>query len=138
MDLKNFASQLIMEKIGSTTDKGVAASALDNLTRGNNSFDLGDLVAQFTGAGGDLAAKAQSWLGDGANDSISASQVEQALGGDKIEAFARQMGISKDEASHNLSDILPQLIDKSSRGGELLNSISGEGSLFSIASRFFK
>lgn len=138
MDLKNFASQLIMEKIGSTTDKGVAASALDNLTRGNKSFDLGDLVAQFTGAGGDLAAKAQSWLGDGANDSISASQVEQALGGDKIEAFARQMGISKDEASHNLSDILPQLIDKSSRGGKLLNSIGGEGSLFRIASRFFK
>lgn len=138
MDLKDFATQLVMEKIGSANDKGAAASALDNLTGGDKGFDLGGLVGQLTGSGGDLAAKAKSWLGDGANDSISASQVQEALGGDKIEAFARQLGIGTEEASSNLSDILPQLIDKSSKGGELLDSVGGSKGLFSIASKFFK
>ena len=138
MDLKELATQLVMEKIGAANDKGAAASALENLTSGSKGFDLGDIVGQFTGSGGDLASKAKSWLGDGANDSISASQVEQALGGDKVEAFARQLGIGKEEASNSLSDILPQLIDKSSRGGELLESVGGASGLFSIASKLFK
>ena len=138
MDLKEFATQLVMEKIGAAKDKGAAASALENLTGGSKGFDLGDIVGQFTGSGGDLANKAKSWLGDGANDSISASQVEEALGGDKIEAFARQLGIGKEEAGNSLSDILPQLIDKSSRGGALLDSVGGKEGLFSIASKFFK
>ena len=138
MDLKDFATQLVMEKIGSANDKGAAASALENLTSGSKGFDLGDIVGQFTGSGGDLAAKAKSWLGDGANDSISASQVQEALGGDKIEAFAKSLGIGKEEASSQLSEILPQLIDKSSKGGELLDSVGGAGGLLGMASKLFK
>ena len=138
MDLKDLATQIIMEKIGSANDRGTAASALDGLAGGSNGFDLGSLVGQLTGSGGDIASKAKSWLGDGDNDSISASQVQEALGGDKIEAFAAKLGIGKDEASNSLSEILPQLIDKSSRSGELLESAGGSGGLFSIASKLFK
>ena len=138
MDLKKLATQIIMDKIGSANDEGAAASALDELTSASGGFDLGAIVGQFSGSGGDIAAKARSWLGDGANDSISASQVTEALGSDKVEAFARKLGIGPDEAGSSLSDILPQLIDKSSKGGALLDSVGGADGLFSLASKVFK
>lgn len=138
MDFKQLATQILMSKIGSANNSGAAASALDDLVPGDKSFDLGDIVGQFTGSGSDLAKKAKSWLGDGDNDSISAAQVQDALGSDKIEAFARKLGIDREEASNSLSEILPELIDKSSQGGSLLGKIGGAGGLAGLASKFFR
>lgn len=138
MDIKELATQLLMSKLGGAKDTGAAASALDDLVGGSNGFDLGDIVGQFTGGGGDLASKAKSWLGDGANDSISPAQIQDAIGGDKIEAFASKLGIGRDEASSGLSKMLPELIDKSSRGGNLLDSVGGAGGLAGLASKLFK
>lgn len=138
MDIKSLATQLIMSKISGANDSGAAESALSDLVGGNKGFDLGDIVGQFTGSGGDLASKAKSWLGDGANDSISPSQIQDAIGGDKIEAFASKLGIGKEEASSSLSQILPELIDKSSQGGNLLDSVGGVKGLAGLASKFFK
>lgn len=138
MDFKSLATQILMNKIGSANNSGVAESALDDLVGGGRGFDLGDLVGQFTGSGGDLADKAKSWLGDGANESISASQVQDAIGGDKIEAFAKKLGIDRDEASNSLSEILPELIDKSSQSGSLLGSLGDAGGLAGLASKFLK
>ena len=138
MDIKSLATQLIMSKIGGANDSGAAASALDDLAGGSNGFDLGDIIGKFTGSGGDLASKAKSWLGDGSNDSISPAQLQDAIGGDKIEAFASKLGIGKEEASSSLSQILPELIDKSSQGGNLLDSVGGVKGLASMAAKFFK
>ncbi len=138
MDIKSLATQILMEKIGAANNPAAAESALDDLVEGDKSFDLGDIVGKFTGSGGDLASKARSWLGDGANESISAAEVQDAIGGDKISAFAEKLGIGRDEASAGLSEMLPQLIDKSSRGGSLLESLGGTGGLAGLASKFFK
>lgn len=138
MDIKSLATQLLMSKINGANDSGAAASALDDLVGGSKGFDLGDLVGQFTGGSNDLAAKAKSWLGDGSNDSISAAEVQDAIGGDKIEAFASKLGIGREEASSSLSQILPDLIDKSSKGGSLLDSVGGAEGLAGLASKFFK
>ncbi len=138
MDIKELATQLLMSKIDGANDSGAAASALDDLVGGSKGFDLGEIVGQFTGAGGDLASKAASWLGDGANDEISAAQIQDAIGGDKIDGFASRLGIGRDEASSSLSQILPELIDKSSSGGNLLDSAGGVAGLAGMASKFFK
>lgn len=138
MDIKSLATELILSKIGAANDSGAAGSALDDLVGGSGGFDLGDIVGQFTGSGGDLAEKAKSWLGDGGNVPISADQVQDALGADKIEAFARKLGIGREEASSGLSEVLPELIDKSSKGGNLLDSVGGVSGLAGLAARFFK
>lgn len=138
MDIKSFATQLIMDKIGGANDSGAAQSALDELTSGSGGFDLAKIVGQFKGSGGDLANIAKSWLGDGANKAISPQQVQEAIGGDKVEAFAAKLGIGRDEASSGLADLLPDLIDKSSRGGDLLDSIGGASGLAGLAAKFFK
>ena len=138
MDLKNLATQLIMSKMGGTGDASAAESAVGELLGGTDKFDLGALVGKFTGAGGDVASKAKSWLGDGANDSISPDQIKDALGADKIDAFAAKLGVDRETASGSLADMLPQLIDKGSSNGSLLDSVGGVGGLAKMASKFFK
>jgi len=139
MNFKDLAAQLVMNKIGGANNYGDATSALDDLVDDSKGFDLGKIVDQFQRSGGDLADKAKSWLGDGANESISASQVQDAIGSEKIEAFAKKIGIEFGEASDKLAQILPELIDKSSQAGSLLNSLgSKSGLLAGFASKFFK
>ena len=138
MDIKSLATQLILSKIGGANDSGAAESALDDLVGGSGGFDLGDLVGKFTGSGGDLASKAKSWLGDGGNEPVSADEIQDAIGSDKIEAFAKKLGVGREEASSGLSQILPDLIDKSSKGGNLLDSVGGVSGLVGLASKFFK
>ncbi|MDH3665051.1 MAG: YidB family protein, partial [Alphaproteobacteria bacterium] len=105
---------------------------------GNEKFDLVSMVGQFTSSGGDVASKAQSWLADGANDKISPEQIREAIGSNKIDAFASKLGIDREAASSHLSEILPELIDKSSQGGSLLGSGSRASGLARLASKFFK
>ena len=132
------AIKMLMEKVGSARDNDTSASALGELFGGNGKFDIADILGKFTGAGGDIERKTKSWLGDGDNDSISASQLKDVMGRDKIDAFAATLGIDSDEASGGLAELLPELIDKSSRGGNLLDSVSGAGRLASLASKFLK
>ena len=138
MDLKSLATQLLASKLGGSKTESAAESALGNLIGNGDQFDLAGMVEQFTGGGAYIAEKAKSWLGDGKNAEISESQIESAIGTDKISQFAKQLGIGRDEAKSNLTDILPQLIDKGSRGGGLLDSVGGVGGLASMASRFLK
>jgi len=138
MDLKKLATQLLVSKLGGSNDESAAESALGNLIGKGDQFDLAGMVEQFTGGNADIAEKAKSWLGDGKNAEISGSQIESVLGADKIGQFASQLGIGRDEAKSGLTDILPQLIDKGSRGGGLLDSVGGIGGLAGMASKFLK
>lgn len=138
MDIKKLAVEMLMKKMGNNSDQGTAESALSGLVGRGNDFDIGSLVGQLTGAGGDISSMAKSWLGDGENKSISASQIQDAIGGDKVSDFASKLGISREEASSGLSEMLPQLIDQSSKGGNLLESIGGVGGLAGMASKFLK
>ena len=138
MNFKDLATQIVMSKIGGANNSAEAGSALDELVDGSKEFDLADIVGKFTNSGGDLASKAKSWLGDGANESVSPSQVQDAIGLDKIKSFADKLGIGTDEASGKLSEIMPELIDRSSRGGSLLDSVGGIKGLGGLASKFFK
>lgn len=130
MDLKSMAIQMLMSKLGGG-DANVMGSALSSLLGGSgddDGLDIGGLVEKFSG--GDMGSALQSWLGDGDNDSVSAEQVAGALGSDKVAQFAQQLGIGEEEAAGGLSDLLPQLIDKSSSGGNLLEGVMGMAAKF--------
>lgn len=131
MDLKAMAIKLAMDKLGGG-DEGKMDSALGSLFDGggDGGFDLGSLVNQFSSGG--LAGAVQSWLGDGDNEGVSADQLTNALGADKVAGFAQQLGIGQDEAANKLTDLIPDLLDKSSSGGSLLSSAAD------LAARFLK
>ena len=136
MDLGKMATQMLMSKLGGSANEEQASSALGNLIGGGDGFNLGDVVQQLQGGGGDLANMAKSWLGDGDNMPISASQVTELLGNDKVQDFAQKMGLDQGQASEGLASMLPNLIDKSSSGGSLLDSVGGLGGLAGMASKF--
>jgi len=130
MDLKSMAIKMVMQKMGGG-DESQIGSALGSLLGGGDDgdLDLGGLVGKF--AGGDAGSALQSWLGDGANEAVSAEQVSSALGADQVAEFASKLGIGQEEAEGGLMDLIPNLIDQNSSGGDLLGGLAGmAGKLF--------
>jgi len=78
---------------------------------------LGGLMDAFQNAG--LGDQLKSWISTGQNMPISADQLSEALGSDKIRDIAGQLGMSQGEVSGGLADMLPQLIDKITPNGQL-------------------
>ena len=139
MDLMQIGAQLLQSKLGSNIQTGDIASALSGLLGGDN-FDIGSLISKIQGNSG-LASMAASWLGDGANSAMSGSQVMDIFGKEKVSEFASKLNIDEGTASNGLADMLPQLIDKASSGGSLLESamgsMGGAGGLMGMVGKLF-
>ena len=123
MDIMQMGVQLLQSKLGSNIDTSDIASALSGLLGGEN-FDLGSLMSKIQGNSG-LTDMAASWLGDGANSAISGSQIMDIFGKDKVSEFASKLNIDEGTASNGLADMLPEVIDKASSGGSILESAMG-------------
>ncbi|MFQ3247391.1 MAG: hypothetical protein ACI9SP_004047 [Arenicella sp.] len=140
MDMMQLATQVLASKLGgnaSQSDSSVE-NVIGNLLGASNGsgIDLGSLVSTLQNSGlGDIA---QSWLGDGDNSDISRTQVESIFGSDKIQNAARELGTDQNDLLRGLQDMLPQVVDKSSSGGSLLDSIGGMGGLANLAGKFLK
>ena len=97
-------------------------------------LDIGSLVNGMKEKGmGDVA---DSWLGDGDNADISADQLKDVLGADKISAAAAQLGTDEGSLLEGLREAVPQMVDKSSSGGSLLDSLGGLGGVANMAKKF--
>jgi uncharacterized protein YidB (DUF937 family) len=126
MDLIKIATQLLMNSLSNGSNGGLSAtlvqSALKNLlpVNSNGDLDLSKVVGMLQNGG--LASLAASWLGNGSNSPISAGQVTNLLGASKVNEFAQALGLEQNTAIDGLSKMLPDLIDKNSRDGDLLGS----------------
>lgn len=123
---------------GSALDLQQLIPALTGLLGGGSGgagIDLGSLLGKLNSGG--LSAIVGSWLGDGANQSISPAQITGVFGEDNVSAFASQLGLSRDEASGGLADALPQMVDKASSGGSLLDSVGGISGALDMAGKLF-
>ena len=77
---------------------------------------LGGLVTKFGKSGlGDVIG---SWISTGQNLPVSADQLSQVLGHDTIADIARQLGVSHGDAAGQLSQMLPQIVDKLTPHGQ--------------------
>ncbi len=138
MSLLQMAAQLFLDKSGGNTglDVGTVSDALKNLLPGDsNDLDIGALVSQF-GSGG-LTSMVGSWLGDGDNEAIGGSNIVDALGSDKVASFASELGMDSDKASAGLAGMIPELINKNSSGGSLLDSVGGAKGMADFAKKLF-
>jgi uncharacterized protein YidB (DUF937 family) len=96
---------------------------------------LAALVAQFTQAG--FGQHIQSWISSGQNLPISASEIEQVLGSQKVQQLAQAAGIDPSQMSGHLAQLLPQLIDHLTPNGQVPQggSIDIMGALAKLAGR---
>lgn len=84
---------------------------------GGQEGGLSGLVGQFAKNGaGDLI---ESWIGTGDNKAISTSQLTDAIGADKIGEIASKLGTDSDSILSQLTDILPQAVDKLTPEGKV-------------------
>lgn len=78
---------------------------------------LGGLVQSFQQGGlGDIV---NSWVSTGQNLPISAEQIQAVLGGGQLQNIAAQLGMSTEQASGSLADLLPQVVDKLTPNGQV-------------------
>ncbi len=111
-------------------DQVVGALANGQSAQGN---PLLDIVMQLvnnpqTGGLAGLVAKLQqggigdivnSWVSTGQNLPVSGEQLQSALGGDMLGQIAARLGVSPQQASGGLADLLPQVIDGLTPNGQL-------------------
>ena len=77
---------------------------------------LGGLVAKFQGAG--LGDAMSSWIGGGPNQPVSGEEVTSALGSGTVADVAAKLGVSHSEAAEQLSQMLPNIINHLTPGGQ--------------------
>ena len=78
---------------------------------------LGGLVQSFQQGG--LGNIVNSWVSTGQNLPISGEQIQAVLGGGKLQEIAAQLGVSTEQASGGLADLLPQVVDKLTPNGQV-------------------
>ncbi len=102
---------------GLGNQKGVNQGLLEGVADLLKGGGLRNLVDTFMDSGLDDVIK--SWVSTGSNKPITADQLKNALGPDKLEELASRAGIPADQASKVLKDILPDIIDKLTPNGKV-------------------
>ncbi len=82
---------------------------------------LPGLVERFQQAG--LGSLVASWLGNGPNAALSGEQLGRVLGQGPLAQIAAQLGVGQSDASSQLSQLLPGLIDQLTPNGQLPASV---------------
>ncbi len=136
MDLMKLATEMMMSKIGSdTTASDSITSILGKLLSSDNGGNgLGNIVNAMQEKG--LGSIVESWLGDGDNAEIAPEQLREVVGSDTIAAMAADVGTDEDSILDTLKDALPQIIDKSSSGGSLLDNLGGLDGALDMAKKW--
>lgn len=106
------------------------ASAHQDLLQGvmgmfASSGGLAGLTSLFQQAG--LGRLIASWIATGPNPPISAAQITQVLGSEKISELAARAGLSPQAAGASLAQLLPTLVDRMTPNGRIPQ---GGGDLF--------
>ena len=89
---------------------GVAAVLGELLANDGAGGGLRGLVEKFNEAG--LGEVVGSWIGKGDNLPVSADQLKEVLGSDLLGKLAGQLGMDPAQASGQLADMLPGLVDQ--------------------------
>jgi uncharacterized protein YidB (DUF937 family) len=100
---------LLQGGLGGLLAGGAAGSVL--------SGGLGDLLKQFQQSGHGEAAN--SWVGTGANQDISESDMAKSIGTDAIDALTKHTGLSRDDLLAGLRRELPGVVDELTPDGRV-------------------
>jgi len=133
MDIMELGTQLLKSKLGgdANADSGAIKNALGNLLGDGDAPDIGSLISKLQSGG--LGDVAKSWLGDGDNAEISADQLKNVIDDNKLSELASALGTDEGSVLSGLQEAMPQMVDKASSGGSLLDSIGGISGVVNLA-----
>ena len=93
------------------------------MVNSDGGLDLATIVGSLSKNG--LGEIVGSWLGTGENKAISPEEVHVLLGEEKIDAFARELGLDHDSAKKALADALPTVVDKATSEHSVIDEMLG-------------
>jgi uncharacterized protein YidB (DUF937 family) len=125
----------LSKKLGGADVNGVLEQAMGMI---NNpaTGGLPGLIDAFKNKG--LGEVVSSWIATGRNLPVSADQIIQVLGQERIAQIAQKVGMSQEEFAQQLSVYLPQLIDKLSPNGQVPSGTVLQDGLSMLAKSFLK
>ncbi len=95
---------------------------------------LGDLLERFQQAG--YGDQAHSWVSTGQNLPISPDVIGQIFGTGGLSQIARQAGLSEEQTSEGLSQLLPDVVDHFTPGGQVPDLDQLSASVDALARQF--
>jgi uncharacterized protein YidB (DUF937 family) len=101
---------------------------------GSGSGGLGDLLTQFQRAG--FGDQAGSWVGRGQNQPLPADALEKVFGRSGISEIARRAGVSDEQASSGLSQLIPEVVDHVTPDGKVPSETSLVSSVDALCRRY--
>lgn len=120
MDFLDAVKSVLDSGKGEGSGKTDILSIVTGLIGGQGGAGLSGIVKQFTEKGlGDVVS---SWVGKGENAPVSPEEVKNVFGDDSIDEIASKTGLDKKEVTGQLSDILPQVVDKLTPDGKIPES----------------
>jgi uncharacterized protein YidB (DUF937 family) len=66
-----------------------------------------------------LGPTVRSWVSTGPNQPISPEEVQRALGPDLLQQLSQKSGVSVEDLSRKLADVLPQAVDRMTPDGSI-------------------
>jgi uncharacterized protein YidB (DUF937 family) len=87
------------------------------LSGSGGSGGLAGLVQHFQQAG--LGEQVQSWIGSGQNLPISAEQLMQVFGAERMQQMAASAGMDQQQLGGQLAAMLPQAVDRLTPEGQI-------------------
>jgi uncharacterized protein YidB (DUF937 family) len=66
-----------------------------------------------------LGATVRSWVGTGPNDAVSPADVHRVLGSDLLQQLSARSGLSVQELTEKLTQVLPQAVDRLTPDGTI-------------------
>lgn len=130
-DLASIAMAVLPVVLGMMANRQGGASAA-----GGGMGGISDLLAQFQRAG--FGEQARSWVGTGSNMPVSPDAMAQVFGGEGLSRIAAQAGLTEQQASAGLSEVLPDLVDRLTPKGEVPDSDSVTASISELQRNFFR
>jgi uncharacterized protein YidB (DUF937 family) len=104
------ASGVLFGKRDAGPSAGTGAQPTPDQGTGGLLGGLGGLLEKLQNGG--LGNAINSWIGTGQNQPVSPGQLGSALGPDVIKMLAQRSGLSEEEITQQLSQILPGVVDK--------------------------
>jgi uncharacterized protein YidB (DUF937 family) len=111
MGLLDNLEGMAMGKMGGSNPE--VAAVLEMIQ--NHPGGVNGLIQTFHSNG--LGGVVNSWIGNGENQAITPDQIQQVLSSGQVQALAQKLGVSPEQASSTLSQLLPTLMDKLTPNG---------------------
>lgn len=127
---------LLDSVMGALSGKGSGNPLMDavlSMVNNPQTGGLEGLLAKFQQNG--LGHVSDSWVSTGKNLPISADQITSALGSEQLGSLAQGLGLSQGDLSAKLSQLLPEVVDKLTPGGQVPDANSLGDLLGSLTKR---